>query len=481
MNVRLSVCLIVRDEADSLTGCLNSVSGIADEIIVCDTGSLDGTPELAARLGARVLKTHWQDDFAAARNVSIEAAQGDWIFVIDADERLTAESATSLRTFLAGDPQAGRVNVKVLNLADTGAVSTAFYAVRLFSNLPQLRYQRAFHEHLHDFGEPGLSVSYQPDIYLTHSGYRSDVALTKGKRERNRRMLNKLRSREPDQPVWLFYSANYWDNVGEPARALNEYLELLAWGERLGQSHADPNYARALIEVLGCCRSLGLIDQGLTLALSLQKLSEHIPDYWYLRGSLHRLARDEEQAIQCFETCLSFDERLLRVHYAPAHLRAGPLQQLIQLQRARLYHPARALPERETAEQALRQLCLQGLADCPELADVWQRYLLEALCWQAHYQTGPLRVPEHVLTAPLEQLNSQWPQLLQTSPEVLSEHPLARLALYGAFLFSRDSRWLLTLTDKLTREQGAAAARQLLLEARLFSPWDESLRQALGS
>ena len=65
---RLAASLIVRNEALTLTACLASLAGVVDEIHVHDTGSTDGTPELAAELGATVTHGRWTDDFAAARN-----------------------------------------------------------------------------------------------------------------------------------------------------------------------------------------------------------------------------------------------------------------------------------------------------------------------------------------------------------------------------------------------------------------------------
>src|SRR5262245_35181283 len=82
----LSLCMIVKNEAAHLEAALESVRGLADEIVVADTGSVDGTREVAARFGARLLGFEWCDDFSAARNFVLEHATGDWVLSIDADE-----------------------------------------------------------------------------------------------------------------------------------------------------------------------------------------------------------------------------------------------------------------------------------------------------------------------------------------------------------------------------------------------------------
>ena len=84
----LSVCMIVRDEEEMLGESLESVSGVADQLVVVDTGSTDATVEIARSHGAEVHHFQWIDDFAAARNQSIRIATANWILWLDADERV---------------------------------------------------------------------------------------------------------------------------------------------------------------------------------------------------------------------------------------------------------------------------------------------------------------------------------------------------------------------------------------------------------
>src|SRR5579863_6345186 len=86
---RRSLCMIVRNEEKNLAACLRSVADLMDEIVVVDTGSTDRTRDVARRFRARVVDFPWIDNFAAARNESLRHATGNWIFWLDADERLT--------------------------------------------------------------------------------------------------------------------------------------------------------------------------------------------------------------------------------------------------------------------------------------------------------------------------------------------------------------------------------------------------------
>ena len=87
-ELTLSLCMIVRDEEEMLPGCLAPLRDVVDEIVVVDTGSTDATVEIAESFGARVVHFPWNGSFADARNVSIDAATGDWIMYLDADEHM---------------------------------------------------------------------------------------------------------------------------------------------------------------------------------------------------------------------------------------------------------------------------------------------------------------------------------------------------------------------------------------------------------
>ena len=91
-KIILSVCLIVKNEAEVLDGCLADASRFADEIVVVDTGSTDDTKAISRRYTNQVYDYVWTDDFAAARNASFQRASGDYIMWLDADDRIDKEN-----------------------------------------------------------------------------------------------------------------------------------------------------------------------------------------------------------------------------------------------------------------------------------------------------------------------------------------------------------------------------------------------------
>jgi len=101
----LSVLILTRDNAETLPRTLQSV-GFADEILVIDSGSTDGTPDIARAAGARVLQRPLAG-FADQRNAGWEAAQGRWLLALDSDEVLDAEAGAAVRRVIAGEPRPG--------------------------------------------------------------------------------------------------------------------------------------------------------------------------------------------------------------------------------------------------------------------------------------------------------------------------------------------------------------------------------------
>lgn len=168
----LSVCLIVKDEAQHLPGLLASVSPLADEIVVVDTGSSDRSADIARIFGARLFSFPWNGDFSQARNASLCAAQGDWILVLDADEVLADSDLDELAALLnqGGAPAAYSITTRnytdeitrsnwTANSGDypqeeQGRGFTPSAKVRLFPNDSRVRFEGAVHELL----EPSLKA-----------------------------------------------------------------------------------------------------------------------------------------------------------------------------------------------------------------------------------------------------------------------------------------------------------------------------------
>ena len=169
-----------------LERCLASVRDVADEIVVVDTGSTDATAHIAGRYGAKVVSAPWQDDFSAARNVSIDHAAGRWILWLDADDVVPPESLPVIAGLKATPPE--RVYGFVVRNERPGGTGTEFNQARMFPNRPELRFERKIHEQIMPSAlRAGLRLE-QCAAVVEHHGY-VEPALVKRKAERNVRLL----------------------------------------------------------------------------------------------------------------------------------------------------------------------------------------------------------------------------------------------------------------------------------------------------
>ncbi|MCL2046637.1 MAG: glycosyltransferase [Oscillospiraceae bacterium] len=247
--VRLSQCMIVKNEEKNIEKALSWAKKIAFEQIVVDTGSTDKTVEIAEKMGAKVFHFKWIDDFAAAKNYAIEQATGNWIAFLDADEFFSIENANKVMMYLKkfqSDPQSKEktlaLSCKISNVDDEGKPFAVFAQWRIFRNLPHIRYVGKIHERLSINGEYATNIE---DITIIHTGYTPSAYMEANKRERNVELLRRELEQNPDNLNLKAYLADSLligrldDNVKE-AEAL--YKEVINGGPEVTKAHIKSAY-----------------------------------------------------------------------------------------------------------------------------------------------------------------------------------------------------------------------------------------------
>jgi glycosyltransferase involved in cell wall biosynthesis len=205
----IALCIIARDEEANIAACIDSARPFVDEVVVVDTGSKDRTQDIAREHGARVSEFAWCDDFAAARNAAIEAATSDWILMLDADEQLEPESGPLLRNTINAASAALHCYLPLIESVirpDAADGYLASHHSRLFRRSADLRFVGTIHEDLRYLPAPLATNREQaPQIRIHHIGYIPDYYRARGKDERNRRLLERWRDRDPRDPVVYFH------------------------------------------------------------------------------------------------------------------------------------------------------------------------------------------------------------------------------------------------------------------------------------
>ena len=228
-ELRVSACLIARNEAENIVRWLENVSNFADEIVVVDTGSQDETCAMVEQRLGKCYHYCWQNDFAAAKNEALAKATGEWIVFTDADEWFA--SPQSVRGYLAylqeNNSQANAVLVPLENIdidnnnhvLDRGSV------VRLFRNGIGLRYTGAVHEQLTLNGKDDTGVVYHhadAALRLQHAGY--SARYIQAKLQRNLCLLQKEMCKAVSVEKYYYFLAETYFALGYADKALDNAL-----------------------------------------------------------------------------------------------------------------------------------------------------------------------------------------------------------------------------------------------------------------
>ncbi|MBI5266146.1 MAG: glycosyltransferase, partial [candidate division Zixibacteria bacterium] len=234
----VSACMIVKNEEELLPDCLASIRDWVDEIILVDTGSTDRTVDIARSYGAKVFHHAWEGDFSKARNVSLSHATGDWIFIIDADERIYTEDVPQLKRLLE-DSRTEVISINVYNVyADQTSVVTFLPSTRLFRRSLGLYYDGIVHNTLM---YPESQSIVRTGVRLKHLGYGLDKEKMTAKLRRSRELLEKQLAENPDNAFALF---NYGQLLrGETATFPAHNAELIITSARRAVDLTSPDLA----------------------------------------------------------------------------------------------------------------------------------------------------------------------------------------------------------------------------------------------
>ncbi|HEX9820004.1 MAG TPA: Stf0 family sulfotransferase [Methylomirabilota bacterium] len=258
---RISLCIVARDEARFLPGCIASARAVVDEVIVVDTGSTDGTCAVAREAGARVFVAEWPGDLGAAHDLPVARASGDWILSLDADEVLEPASQAHVRRLVDANRGADGFRVSIRNYeygivekmrpadpADPLTHGAAAYRpttpVRLFRRRPGVGFAGRLHQSMAVAIERhGGRIADSP-IVIHHYGHlRTDRAKTSFYRALARRQA----AAEPTNPAaWLGLGAAFVDHEDLPAA-----LDAFRRSRRLGRRPAAAYLIGATLLALG--------------------------------------------------------------------------------------------------------------------------------------------------------------------------------------------------------------------------------------
>lgn len=280
MRPFLSVCMIVKDEEKVLRRCLESIHGIADEIIVADTGSVDRTKEIALEFTDKVFDYKWENDFSKARNFAASKATGEWIFVIDADEFVDRENFLKFKEKLQKNPPENNIlAVQIVNFLGENGNNTAFnYHDRLYRNDGSIYYYRSIHELLKhkDSQEKSGIVDFQ----IFHSGYMENVIQEKNKSKRN---LTLLKNKKEKEAIDYFFIGNEYDRLGDLNNAIKNYKIAYQLKDSIYQEWVNKLLIRLIIALCNANKQ----SEALEIIHSCEEIFPHLVDFKFIKGRIY--------------------------------------------------------------------------------------------------------------------------------------------------------------------------------------------------
>lgn len=347
--MKISACMIVKNEEEMLAKTMPSLARCLDEIILVDTGSSDKTIEVAQGFGARVFRFAWVDDFSAARNESLKHATGDWILWIDADEYLPNEELQKLRAVLeTADADAYALAIYEAK-PGTCEMLNGYWRVKIFRNGLGYHFVRPINEQLVD-AQGKVVVGKEIPVNIYHWGMKLDAIKMDEKRRRYVELYSRALETRPDDPYLHFLLANKLNDLHRLPEALEHYARAyeLAQATEIGRQALekkadvllrmkDLQAAWAAAEELlkidpdniparSVCASILMVLGKIDLAIGLLKealqiksedkitnLYQTVAFPNFLLGKAYKLKGEEEEARLCFERVRAISPELLGV------------------------------------------------------------------------------------------------------------------------------------------------------------------------
>ncbi|MCU6708923.1 glycosyltransferase [Paenibacillus sp. J5C_2022] len=284
--ISISLCMIVRNEEDSLGRCLASAKDVVDEIVVVDTGSTDRTKEIAASFGAVIYDFEWIDDFGAARNYCFQQATRSFILWLDADDVIEADDRQRLKELKQKeDFPYDSVTMKYhLTFDEEGEPLFSLRRNRLVRRSCGFRWHGPVHEYLAVAGR-----IYHSDVAVTHRKERQHT-------DRNLNIyLKRLEKGEKFSPRDQYYFANELRDNSRLEEAIAAY-ELFLEGGR-GWVEDEIN---ACLKLANCYERLNKRDKQMAALLRTLTYDKPRAEFCYEMGCCFTAQERFEQAIYWF-------------------------------------------------------------------------------------------------------------------------------------------------------------------------------------
>ena len=346
---KISLCMIAKDEEESIADAISSVLPVVDEIIVVDTGSKDKTKQIAEDMGAKVFDFKWQDDFSIARNESLSSATGDWILILDADEAIAESNLAGLKNLADSEENDAfiftqRTYTNNTKLKDYQAISQSSKEtkgfsgwvpskiIRMFRNNKKIRLEGQVHETVKPSIDKMKGKIGETEIPIHHYSMLKDKSRKQAKNELyhelgkdkaktgNAKALFELGKQQVEMQKYEDAIESFEQSIRADPENSEPYADLGTLYMRLGKSREAKQYLSKAINLnsqsYDAFNNLGAIygmegrhkDATLLFLKAIELNSEYASAYKNLGLTFDKLGKKEEAA-KCFAVAIKLNPR----------------------------------------------------------------------------------------------------------------------------------------------------------------------------
>lgn len=224
----ISLCIITKNEEKKLQRFLGKTNNFFHELVLIDTGSTDGTINLAKNLGFQVYEYQWDNSFSNVRNFGLEKCSKDFVFFLDADEEiLNPEQINETLDRIHSDIGGIFVNFESIIETNQGTQKYLEKLPRIIKNAPQIKYKYRVHEQvIHSINDSNLKIV-DSELRVRHHGYNITRDDFQKKIERNLSLLNLELEENPNDELMLYHRSKSYSSIGESALAKRDIIKAL--------------------------------------------------------------------------------------------------------------------------------------------------------------------------------------------------------------------------------------------------------------
>lgn len=308
--MKISLCMIVKNEEKYIKMCLENAFKLADEAIIVDTGSTDKTIDIIKKFGdkVKIITYKWNNDFAEARNISLEKATGDWILMLDADEKLLCNNV-AVREILE-DSQVEGYEIPLYNIIDSKSVLYSAVYCKLFRN-KGYRYKGEIHEQLNIENSGVNVVNIDSTICkVIHYGYLGSNMKKKDKANRNLEILLEQENKDPDNPYVHYNLGASYSVKHEYKKALDHFFkcnELLTKSSKVEITKYEVDMVKRIAECYYCLHENELCIDFINDMVKDSVFNGFV-DLYYMLGNCYFNIKNYDESENAFKKCIEIGE-----------------------------------------------------------------------------------------------------------------------------------------------------------------------------